>query len=195
MDKSKIKVSVEQIVERKHALNAARNTVGKKFLDKQPSDKFWRSILIAKHSPIRVVKYLIRIENIPSWVSVHLIRHHIGVEKFVTTRRTDRTGDVRNRDEMPQGELVDVLLDVNAEAIMNISLKRCCALSSKETRCVWNKVVDALKEVDPVLASLCVAECIQKGYCPEMETCGYVSSEKASIQRDSLISGKLVIKE
>ncbi len=42
----------------KRALNAARETIGKEELDKEPTKKWWASILLAEHSPIRLVEYV-----------------------------------------------------------------------------------------------------------------------------------------
>ena len=55
----------------KRVLNAARRTVGKKPIDKEPSDSFKKEILLAEHSPIRLLEYDFTIENIRQWVSVH----------------------------------------------------------------------------------------------------------------------------
>lgn len=81
--------------------NRARTTVSKGELGKEPSDNFKKKILIAEHSPIRGLIYCFKISNLKSWVATHLVRHHVGVEKWVSTQRTDRTGV--NRDELPQG--------------------------------------------------------------------------------------------
>ena len=56
-------------------VNDARATVGKEGLGKEPSEKFKRAILIAEHSPIRdlIVKW--KWLAMPSWVSVHWVRH------------------------------------------------------------------------------------------------------------------------
>lgn len=189
LDHEKVKVTIEQIVERKHALNAARNTVSKKFLDKEPSREWWRKILMARHSPIRVVKYLIKIEGVPEWVQTHLVRHHIGVEKFVSTQRTDRTGDERKRSEIPQGEEKIVLLDINSEAIINISRKRCCSQSSNETRYIWFRVLQELQKIDPELVNLCVPECVHMGFCPELRTCGFCRTSSAKLARENYMLG------
>ena len=187
LDTSKIKVNIEMLTNRKHALNAARNTVGKKFIDKEPTDAWWRSILKARHSPIRSVIYRVYIEGVPEWVQTHLVRHHIGIEKYVTTQRVDRTNDTRPRSELPQGECKTMLMDINAEAMMNISKKRICRLASKETRYIWEQVLIALHDIDPVLWNLCHPDCIWFGFCPEMKSCGYVQTNDAKIRRYSLL--------
>ena len=184
----------------KRVLNAARRTWGKKPLDKEPSDKFKKKILLAEHSPIRLLEYDFTIENLRQWVTVHLVRHHEGCEKFVHTQRQDINSEVevitkrlievlqeegllregwKERDYMFQGEGNDMDMTCNAQAFINISRKRLCmGCTSPETRLAWKLVIDALREVDPVLAEKCAPECIYRGFCPETERCcGYVNTD------------------
>ena len=161
-------------------LNAARRTVGKKPIKKDPSQEFKKKILLAEHSPIRLLEYDFTWEDIKQWVSVHLVRHHEGCEKFVHSQRTDRNELLKNlnRDDLPQGLLNDMDMTCNAQAFINISRKRLCRCASKETREAWEAVVEYLKEIDPELASVCVPECIYRGFCPEFDRCcGYCNSE------------------
>ena len=44
----------------------------------------------SEHSPIRTQMFWIEMEDIPTFVSVHLVRHKIGVEHFVKSNRLDR---------------------------------------------------------------------------------------------------------
>lgn len=55
----------------KRVVNAARRTWGKEPIDKEPSDKFKKSILLAEHSPIRLLEYDFTISDIRQWVTVH----------------------------------------------------------------------------------------------------------------------------
>lgn len=181
-------------------LNAARRTWGKTPLDKVPSDKFKRKILLAEHSPIRLLEYDFTIEGIRQWVTTHLVRHHEGCEKFVHTQRQDINDNIerivekvvelmrqagllkegwRERDYLFQGQENDMDMTCNAQAFINISRKRrCFGCPSKETRQAWEAVMSYLKEVDPILESKCVPECIYRGFCPEFDRCcGYVNTE------------------
>jgi hypothetical protein len=89
------------------------NTVGKKLnKNSQVDDEWVKKLVEAEHSPIRELWFGIKME-IPYWVSVHFVRHHIGVNHYVQTQRTDRTGI--NRDELPQGEIVSHIMSVNAQ--------------------------------------------------------------------------------
>lgn len=151
--------------------NRARTTVGKAELGKEPSDKFKRKILMAEHSPIRGLVYCFKITNLKSWVATHLVRHHVGVEKWVRTQRTDRTGT--NRDELPQGALVEMELEANSQALINMSRKRLCNQASLETRQVMEEIKKEVEQKDLIIADVMVRECIYRGFCPEMQGCGY----------------------
>ena len=130
-------------------VNAARRTWGKKPIDHEPSDKFKRKILLAEHSPIRLLEYDFTIENIRQWVSTHLVRHSVGCEKFVHTQRQDINEQIENiskriidilreegllregwreRDYLFQGEPNDMDMTCNAQSFINISRKRLCKI-------------------------------------------------------------------
>lgn len=180
-------------------VNAARRTWGKTPINHEPSDKFKRKILLAEHSPIRLLEYDFTIENIRQWVTVHLVRHHEGCEKFVHTQRQDINEEIENivakvievlsdagitnngwreRDYLFQGQCNDMDMTCNAQSFINISRKRLCSCASKETREAWKQVIKYLREVDPVLADKCVPECLYRGFCPEFDRCcGYVNTE------------------
>lgn len=160
----------------KRALRLARVTAGKEDTDKEPSDEWKAKMLLAEHSPIRAVEYDIDIDGVRQWVTVHLVRHHIGVEKFVHSQREDRRVLDCSRDELPQGSLNDMTISANAQALINISRKRLCRCASKETRECWAAVRNAIKEVDPIMASKMVPDCIYRGYCYELKSCGYTNT-------------------
>ena len=100
-------------------VNRARTTVNKSEIDKEPSDDFKRKILRAEHSPIRGLIFCFKITNLKSWIATHLVRHHVGVEKWVRTQRTDRTGLDRN--EIPQGAEVEMEIEANTQALINLA--------------------------------------------------------------------------
>lgn len=167
--------------------NAAMNTVGKES-GAYPDSTWKRKILLAEHSPIRLLTFKIRITGIPYWVSVHLSRHKVGVEHYVKTQRTDRTGV--NRDELPQGALVDHTMVINAQALINISRKRLCGQASQETRLLWVTVINVLALYERELASVCVSECVYRGFCPEMRSCGLAASKRYRVERMAYTRGK-----
>lgn len=155
--------------------NSALNTVDKKSTI-EPNSKWKRELLLSEHSPIRKLKLSFKLEGLKSYISVHLVRHKFGIEHFVSTRRTDRTGI--NRDELRQDELVNHEIELNAQAMINISRKRLCYQASEETKKAWEEVVENVREIEPELASVCVRECTYRGWCTEMFGCNYDKSEK-----------------
>lgn len=167
----------------KRALNAARRTVGKKPLEKDPSKNWEAKVLLAEHSPIRLVEFDWTWKDIKQWATAHLVRHHAGTEKFVHSQRGDRRAilddyGVETRDELPQGALNDMDMTCNAQALINISRKRLCNCASKETREAWQQVKDAIEEIDPVMADKMVPECVYRGFCPELTSCGFCRTKK-----------------
>ena len=151
--------------------DAARTTIGLEEGKKQVTESYMYKMYKCEHSPIRLREFKILIENCPSWVATHFVRHHIGVEKFVSTQRTDRTNIDRN--ELPQNAPVRLQMNCNAQAMINISRKRLCNQASKETREIWQMVLEELKKVDYPLYKCCVRECVYRGNCPEYKPCGY----------------------
>lgn len=177
---SKIK-RLELVTTWKRVLNAARRTIGKNPLDKEPSDSWKAKMLLAEHSPIRLLEYDWTWTQIQQWITAHLVRHHEGCEKFVHTQRIDRNSALQglDRDDLPQGLLNDMDMSANAQALINISRKRLCNCASKETREAWQQVKEAIKEIDPIMASKMVPECLYRGFCPEfMNPCGYSKTKK-----------------
>ena len=148
---------------------AALFTVGKTSLGRMPNDVWKEKILTAEHSPIRLLWFTFEVKGIPYWVMNHLTRHKIGVEFFVKTQRTDKTGIDRN--SLRQDNPVNLLININAQALINISRKRLCKKASPETREVWMKLIDELRDYEPILASKCVPECQYRQKCPEFEPC------------------------
>ena len=168
--------------------NAAMNTVGKA-AGKYPNDAWKLRLLRAEHSPIRKLIFSWRWEDLPYWVSVHFVRHKIGIEHFVKTQRSDRTGIPR--DELPQGALVTHECTANAQAMITISRKRLCSAAAPETRQAWQLVKDQVAKCEPALAHCMVRECVYRGFCPEMFSCGYTKTEAYARERETYLSDEL----
>lgn len=167
-----------QVTSWKRVLNAARRTIGKAPLNKEPSNSWKAKMLLAEHSPIRLLEFDWTWEDIRMWVTTHLVRHHNGCEKFVHSQRSDRRKLGIPRDELPQGALNDMDMSANAQALINISRKRLCKCASKETREAWENVKKKIAEVDPIMAEKMVQECLYRGFCPEfLNSCGYVKTD------------------
>lgn len=155
--------------------NTTMNTIGKN-KGAYPSNEWKLNLLLSEHSPIRKLKISWRWKDLKYWVSVHLVRHKIGIEHFVSTQRTDRTGIDRNK--LPQDSLVNHECEADAQALINISRKRLCNCASLETRQAWQEVKNKIAEVEPELAQCMVKECVYRnGFCPEMFPCEYNKTE------------------
>ena len=199
-----MKVNVIQETPWSRALNAARRTIGKPPLNKEPSDNWRKMVIMAEHSPIKVVEYLISFKDLRQWVGVHLLRHE-HMLPFIHSQRVDRREDIdsltervmsiieedvksdesfNKRDYLFQGEPNDQDFVVNAQTLINISRKRLCHCASKETREAWVAVKEAIKEFDPIMASFMVPNCIYRSRCPEMNTCGYYKTDKFKKELD-----------
>ena len=156
--------------------DAARTTVNMEAGVKEPSSSWKKKMLLAEHSPIRLLTFKWKWTDLKYWVSVHFVRHKIGIEHFVSTQRTDRTGT--NRDETVQSAPVNHECVANAQAIITISRKRLCTQASAETRAAWKLVLEAFASDHTELVSCCVPECVYRGFCPELKSCGFEKSPK-----------------
>lgn len=136
-----------------------------------PDDKWKREILEARHSPIRRLRFSFLIEDLPSWVSVHLCRHK-HAQPYVKSQRNDRQ-DKYDRNKAPQDAPVNMIWDMNAEELLTIANKRLCAQASKETQAVvWEmcqQVICFCPEFEGFLVPMCE---YHNGKCHEMKPCG-----------------------
>ena len=146
-------------------------TIGKEA--KTPPTSEWKhSILKARHSPIRFLNYSFLLKDVPSWISVHLVRHHVGVQPFVKSQRNDRQS-MYDRNKAPQDSPVDMMWDLNAEALMVVANKRLCMQASAETRAVVREMCKIAEEHTPEFKGLLVPMCERlHGHCEEMRPCG-----------------------
>ena len=147
-------------------------TIGKTAIN-QPTSEWKRKILEARHSPIRYLRYSFLLEGIPYCTSVHLVRHHVGCEKYVRSQRNDRQSDY-DRNQAPQNAPVDMIFDLNAESLMTLANKRLCNQASLETRNIVKAMCLLAEQQTPELKGLLVKPCERmNGKCEEMNCCGY----------------------
>lgn len=145
-------------------------TVGKE-TNTPPTEKFKRDLLRARHSPIRELKFVFYLTDIPYWVSVHLCRH-VHAQPYVKTQRNDRQNDY-DRNSAPQDALVDMMWSMNAEELITIANKRLCYQASQETRQLVKMICKEVLKVCPEFTKELVPMCIRNGFiCHEMFPCG-----------------------
>lgn len=145
-------------------------TVGKTMVT--PPDMAWkRSILRARHSPIRYLQFSFFLGGIPYWVSVHLVRH-VHAQPYVRSQRNDRQSNF-DRTRAPQDAPVDMIWDLNAEELMVVANKRLCAQASPETREVVAGMCKLASGACPEIADFLTPMCeYHGGVCHELHGCG-----------------------
>lgn len=122
------------------------------------------------HSPMRTQLFWIEITDLPTYVSVHLVRHNVGVTHFVQSNR--------DKEDITRETPVNHAMLVNAEAIINMSRKRLCGKASAETRAVFQMLRVLMDKVDSDLAWNMMPECIYRGgRCHEPKPCGRYNRE------------------
>ena len=171
-----MKIEIQRVTSWKDVLNAARFTQRKQPLDKEPSTTFKKNIIKAEHSPLRCLMFNIDFYDIPNYVSVHLVRH-VHAQPFVSTSRPDIDGKQIPREEQRKTDPVNMRLFLNAQEIISISRVRLCNKAEKETRKIWEQVVRTLYISEPELAAACVPNCVYRGHCPEIKSCGWADGE------------------
>lgn len=151
-------------------------TIGKDS-EKPPTMEWKKKLLAAQHSPIRTLEFCFRLNNIPNWVAVHLVRH-VHTVPFVKTQRNDRQNEY-DRGAARQDVPVTMCWYMNAEELITIAHKRLCHQASKETTQVVQAICNAVLETNPEFEGLLVPNCYYRGgVCTEFYPCGYNKTYK-----------------
>lgn len=153
--------------------DSANTTINKEAGDKEISSQWKRRMLLSEHSPIRQLAIKAKWYDLMYWVSVHLVRHKIGIEHWVRSQRPDRMGIKLDRNNAPQSSVIEHEIEANAQAIINISRKRLCAMAMPETRHAWISFLESFKDEEPELFKVATKDCIYRGWCYEYKSCGY----------------------
>lgn len=138
---------------------------------KTPPDEKWKcDMLRARHSPIRYLQFSFLLEDIPSYVSVHLVRH-IHAQPYVKSQRNDRQSNY-DRNKAPQDAPVNMIWDMGAEELMTIMNKRLCGTADKTTQQVAKMMRDEVLKVCPEFKEFLVPMCVYLGgECREIFPC------------------------
>ena len=158
-----MRVTAQRLTDRDAWREAAAATMGGRL----PTKTTWADLLRCEHSPIRAVWYRVRME-VPAFVSVHFVRHKVGVEHYVQSLRDDRGG------VGSEGRLTPVLhlMDCNAQALMGMARKRLCRQAHEQTQAAMWLIAEAIEGIDPELAGVMVPQCQYVGECRELRRCG-----------------------
>ena len=163
-------------------------TIGKLEKGKDPSDEWKRKLFMAEHSPIRQYEVKWRWVDITYWVAMHFVRH-VHTLWWCKTQRSDRTKEGTPRSELPQDAPVNLEGQANAQALINMARKRLCRQAAPETREYMLQLKRLIARYDPIFGSVLVPECVYRGFCPEMKTCGYVYSSAFQKARKKYTDG------
>lgn len=152
----------------------ALGTVGKDYHGdgSEITDEWKHRMLRAGHSPIRTLPFTIQM-IVPYYVSTHFVRHKLGVEHYVSTQRNDRQS-AYDRAHAPQSMLVMHIMDINAQALMNMAQMRLCGKADYVTRETMNAVCDAVTKTNPEFGPFLMPKCVVRGGCNEFEPCGLI---------------------
>ena len=146
------------------------NTVGKTSV-KMPTDEWKVKLIEAEHSPLRELWFGIKM-TIPSYVSVHFVRHHVGVNHYVQSQRNDRQTNY-DRTKAPQDAMVSHIMSINVQQLVFMSHKRLCGQADGYTRRVMQEIVRQIIEICPEYKSVLVPLCgYRNGKCTEFDCCG-----------------------
>lgn len=125
-----------------------------------------------EHSPLREIEFKIVMVGIPSFVSVHFVRHAAtGQRHYVMSNRDDRGG--AGNDTVTRNSPVKHTMRVNAQHLIDMARKRLCHQASKETRSVMLRIKEEIGVVWPDIANHLVPNCVYRGgVCVEPKPCG-----------------------
>ena len=170
-------------------VNLAAKTTMWRMDGKYPSSEWKQKIIRAEHSPIRVMKFYVMVTDVPYYSIMHLVRHHVGLQPFVSSQRPDRSPTGTSRHDLPQDAPVSALFEINAQALIDISRVRLCSQADSTTQDLWYLILQVIQEHEPELVAACVRKCVQCGFCPEMKTCGYAGTSMYRTDRLAYIGG------
>ena len=91
--------------------------------------------------------------------------------------RPDITGLASN-DEITRNTPNNGCYMMSAQEFLNISYQRLCYKASKETREIWEAVVEEMRKIEPELAEFAVPNCVRLNMCPEYKSCGFMEGRK-----------------
>lgn len=146
-------------------------TIGKKAVN--PPDYDWKvKMLRCRHSPIRKLPFSFYISDMPYWLHVELVRHHVGFQPYVKSQRDDRNNNEVPRGKKPQDAPVNAIIDLNAEALMTLMNKRLCGCATKEMQEFMFTIRKLVIETNPEFEEFLVPMCKYLHECKEFKSCG-----------------------
>lgn len=150
--------------------NSCRNTVGKEYTEKEPTEEFKKRLLISEHTPIRILNFHWKWKDIKYFVAMEWARHKF--EKFITSQRNDRQTNY-DRNEARQDSPVNFDGYANMQNLIDAWRKRLCFCATKEARELAEDFKIELSKTNKAESDVLVPNCIYRCGCSEFNTCGY----------------------
>lgn len=133
----------------------------------------YRKMVASEHSPLYSQIFVIRMRDVPRFVTTHYKTHWVGQSCQVTQTAREDLQDSLNGDRW---EPCDHIAVVNAVWLISTSRKRLCLNSHMITRWVQMAIRDSLNAVgEHEIADAMVKPCVYRGgICSEVfKPCGY----------------------
>ena len=163
-----MKVSVSRIVHPQLVLGLALFTQRKEPRHIITAEEF-EQFVVSEHSVIYALHYMIYLEDITERASVHLVRHHVGIQHYVSTSRPDLA-------PMAPKNIKNHAMLVDPASLLALAHKRLCTRAWHETRDVVEAIKNELAqgdEYDIAVARHMVPMCLYRRGCPEGKfSCG-----------------------
>ena len=140
--------------------------------EKAPAEDWKIKMLKCRHSPIRKLQFAFSLLDVPYWLHTELVRHHEGFQPYVRTQRDDRCNNEIPRAEKPQGALVNMIVDVNADSLMQIMNKRLCGCATKEMQELMLMIREEVIKTNPEFKQFLIPMCEYLHSCNEFRSCG-----------------------
>ena len=140
--------------------------------EKAPAEDWKIKMLKCRHSPIRKLPFAFFIIDIPYWLHVELVRHHIGIEKYVKSQRDDRNENEIPRAKKPQDAPVNMIIDLNGETLLNCMNKSLCGNATKEMQELMLMIREEVIKTNPEFKPFLIPMCEYLNTCNEFRSCG-----------------------
>lgn len=167
-DWSKTKVSVEKAVDDRIMQEAFRFTNADRLGNFTVSMK---DAAVMEHSPLRLIHYWVKLENIPNYVHMHYRTHnkfavHIMKEDMVQTGREDRS----IREDEGRWDTKNHAFFINAYDLVHLSGVRLCERADGNISFIHSCIVAAISKIQPEYAMCLVPKCVfRNGLCNEQK--------------------------
>ena len=199
IDERIIKIDVQPLYDLdsmwRTAREVARKTMDNDDTEAPVSEAFKIKLLTSGHSPIRELRFKVKIDNMSVFTCQQYTRHHIAleshsvqelihstdVEHYVASQRPDR----RNGKE--RGEFCNYSFTINMQGLIDASKKRLCNGAEAEAVKIWKGVRECMHHINPELSRLMHPSCVWDGGCKEIYSkCRWFETSAGKLSRESL---------